>query len=93
MKRATLLTACMVAWLVFAQAASPARAQSGGGYDLTWNVLAGGGDASNWGGYTLQGTIGQPAAVTLSGGLYSLHSGFWVIGKPHPIYLPMITRG
>jgi hypothetical protein len=54
-----------------------ASAQSGGGYDLTWNVLGSGGGSNSGGGYTLNGTLGQPAAGTLNGDGYILVSGFW----------------
>jgi hypothetical protein len=53
------------------------QAQSGGGYDLTWNTLGSGGGSNSGGGYTLNGTLGQPAAGTLSGGGYNLVGGFW----------------
>lgn len=52
-------------------------AQSGGGYDLTWSTIDGGGGSSNGGGYSLAGTIGQPDAGVLSGGGYTLNGGFW----------------
>ena len=46
-------------------------AQSGGGYDLTWSTIDGGGATwSEGGGYALGGTIGQPDAGVLSGGGY-----------------------
>ena len=45
--------------LVFAFAAV-ALAQSGGGYDLTWNTSDSGGGVSSGSGYALQGTVGQP---------------------------------
>src|SRR5262245_33321255 len=46
-------------------------------YEASWSVVAGGGGTSASGQYTLQGTIGQPAASLSSGGTYSLASGFW----------------
>ncbi len=52
-------------------------AQSGGGYDLTWNTMGSGGGSNGGGGYTLNGTIGQPEAGMLSGGGYVLVGGFW----------------
>jgi hypothetical protein len=53
-------------------------AQSGGGYDLTWNTLGSGGGGNSGGGYTLNGTIGQPeAGALISGGGYILVGGFW----------------
>jgi hypothetical protein len=75
-------------------AAPAARAQSGGGYDLTWNTVDGGGGQSTGGGYTLTGTIGQPDAGTLSASGYSLAGGFWaalseVVNK---LFLPLLQR-
>ena len=54
-----------------------ASAQTGGGYDLTWNTIDGGGGTSTGGAYSLSGTIGQPDAGTLTGGSYTLNGGFW----------------
>jgi len=54
-------------------------AQSGGGYDLTWRTVDGGGHTWSTGsGYSLGGGIGQPdAQVPASGSGYSLQGGFW----------------
>lgn len=57
--------------------AAEAHAQSGGAYDLSWNVIGSGGGASNGGVYTLSGTAGQPDAAAHAGGAYNLLSGFW----------------
>jgi len=56
-----------------------ARAQSGGGYDLSWWTIDGGGITFAVGGtFDLGGTIGQPdASYALTGGTYSLTGGFW----------------
>lgn len=77
----------------------PAVAQTGDGYDLTWNTVDGGGYTfSTGGGYALGGTIGQPDAGTLGGGSYTLEGGFWGAGgsageaEIHKIYLPIILR-
>ena len=76
--------------------ASVARAQSGGGYDLTWSTIDGGGATwSEGGGYALGGTIGQPDAGVLSGGGYTLAGGFWGGGgaaAQYRIYLPLVLR-
>jgi hypothetical protein len=68
----TILTAAMLL-------ASDARAQSGGGYDLTWWTIDGGGVTFATGGtFNLGGTAGQPdASNALTGGTYSLTGGFW----------------
>lgn len=72
----------------------PAAAQSGGGYDLTWNTIDGGGATfSTGGGYSLGGTVGQPDAGVLSGGDYSLIGGFWGGAvPPYQVYLPLVLR-
>ncbi|MGQ9493531.1 MAG: hypothetical protein ACUVR2_07190 [Anaerolineae bacterium] len=75
-----------------------AQAQSGGGYDLTWNTIDGGGYTfSTGGGYALGGTIGQADAGTLSGGGYTLAGGFWgggvgVAAAQYRVYLPSLLR-
>jgi hypothetical protein len=60
---------------------SIAAGQSGGGYDLSWDVIAGGGGKSRDGTglYSLRGTIGQPAAGVMSSSSYSLTGGFWAL--------------
>ena len=71
------------------------HAQSGGGYDLTWSTIDGGGHIfSTNGNYSLGGTIGQPdAGAALTGGNYSLAGGFWNGGVAlYRIYLPLILR-
>ncbi len=70
------------------------RAQSGGAYDLTWNVVGGGGAPFATGlAYSLGGTIAQPDAGALSGGAYTLAVGFWGgAGRGGSAYLPLIVR-
>ena len=72
-------------------------AQSGGGYDLSWNTADGGGATfSTGGGYSLGGTAGQPDAGLLSGGGYTLGGGFWCggawSGVKYQIYVPLVMR-
>jgi len=73
---------------------SIARAQSGGGYDLTWSTVDGGGATwSEGGGYALGGTVGQPDAGVLSGGGYTLAGGFWGgAAARYGVYLPLVLR-
>jgi hypothetical protein len=91
MKRAAIFLA-LAAFLLLA---SVALAQSGGGYDLSWNTVDGGGYTFSAGGdYTLGGTIGQPDAGELSGGGYILGGGFWrgrAVAQCR-IYLPLVLR-
>jgi hypothetical protein len=59
-------------------ASRPALGQSGGAYDLRWNTFDGGGGLGIGGGiYSLGGTVAQPDAGPLSGGVYGLQGGFW----------------
>ena len=88
-----VLTLFMLTVLAASQTVTPASAQSGGGYDLTWNVIAGGGTTfSSGGNYSLSGTIGQADAETMSGESYTLSSGFWVDLFGFRIELPLIMR-
>ncbi len=69
------------------------RAQSGGGYDLTWNTMDGGGATFSTGGtYSLGGTIGQFDARKIIGGTYTLNGGFWVDFLGNRIMLPLILK-
>ena len=53
------------------------------GYDLSWNVVAGGGATFATGGtYSLGATIGQAAAGPVTGGGYALNAGFWQQNAP-----------
>jgi hypothetical protein len=54
-------------------------AQSGGGYDLSWWTIDGGGVSFAAGGtFDLGGTVGQPdASNPLTGSAFSLTGGFW----------------
>ncbi len=71
-----------------------ASAQTGGGYDLTWNSTDGGGATfSTGGGYSLGGTIGQADAGAASGGAYSLSGGFWAgIPANYSAFVPVAMR-
>ncbi len=78
---------------LFAMLASVALAQSGGGYDLTWNTVDSGGYTfSAGGGYSLGSTVGQPDAGVLTGGGYTLAGGFWGGIAPYRLYLPLVLR-
>jgi hypothetical protein len=87
----------LLAVCLFLLATSAVLAQSGGGYDLSWSTVDGGGWTFSSGGvYTVGGTAGQPDAGLLSGGSYTLGGGFWgggaVFNPKHMIYLPLVLR-
>ena len=72
--------------------ASPVLAQTGGGYDLTWNTADSGGVMGATGGsYSLGATVGQADAGAASGGSYTLSGGFWYDGL-FRAYLPGVLR-
>jgi hypothetical protein len=79
----TRLTMLVVTALLIAF--SVVQAQSGGGYDLSWSTIDGGGLTwSTGGGFSLGGTSGQHDAQTpATGGSYTLQGGFW-----HPVCRP-----
>jgi hypothetical protein len=71
---------------ILAATRSPLRGQTGGGYDLTWSTVDGGGQmVSSGGSYSLAATIGQPDAGPTSGpmagGGYELVGGFWPVAN------------
>ncbi len=70
------------------------QAQTGGGYDLTWNSIDGGGATfSTGGGYSLGGTIGQADAGPASGGAYALSGGFWAgIPASYNAFVPIALK-
>ena len=80
--------------LLLALPGAIALAQSGGGYDLTWYTVDGGGYTFSTGGsYNLGGTIGQADAGLLSGGGYTLVGGFWGgAAIEYRVYLPLVLR-
>jgi hypothetical protein len=66
-------------------------------YSIDWFKIAGGGGTSSGGNYALSGTIGQAdAGGPLTGGTYSLTSGFWsavtVVQEPNTPILTIVTN-
>ena len=69
----------LVTGLALGAAATGAPGARAATYDLGWsNVAGGGGTFSTGGAYQLGGSIGQPDAGTLAGGVYGLRGGFFV---------------
>jgi hypothetical protein len=98
MKRTLLIAMLVLALLNPKGLADPlglAHAQTGGGYELTWSTIDGGGAMNATGGaYTLGGTMGQPdAGAAMTGGGYTLVGGFWHDwGAQFEVFLPLILR-
>ena len=86
--------AILVLAIALASSQTTTSAQSGGTYDLTWNTIDGGGGMFSTGGnYSLGGTIWQPDAYKMSGGVFSLSGGFWgEFANPSNLFLPFIRK-
>ena len=92
LKRIIAIIAVVVAMLVLTSAV---LAQSGGTFNLTWNSINGGGGRVTSSSYTMEGSIGQPYAGTLTSGSYSLTAGFQTqteVATRHEVYLPAILK-
>ncbi len=89
------LLAFLLALVVAVILVGVASAQSGGGYDLDWWTVDGGGGMLNQVGYSLHATAGQPDAGTaLASGEYTLLGGFWPSSASggYTVYLPLVIR-
>jgi hypothetical protein len=88
------LISLLLIFLYLIAAISNGQAQSGGGYDLTWNTLDSGGmGAASDSSYSLYGSIGQADAnASLSGNGYSLVGGFWSGIPAYLISLPAVFK-
>src|SRR5438477_11015437 len=67
----------LAAMLLLFFTAAVVGAQVGGGFDLSWSTVDGGGTASTGGTFSLGGTIGQPDAGSSAGGTFGWTGGFW----------------
>ncbi len=77
-------------------------AQTGDGFDLSWNVMGGGGAGGplTGDGFSLRATLGQTAIGSFSGASYQVGNGYWAAGngygaageREHRIYLPLVMR-
>jgi hypothetical protein len=66
--------------------ATTAAGQMGPNLDLSWSTIDGGGGTSSGGTFTLTGTIGQPDAGAMAGGVFQIAGGFLGGGGPPPCY-------
>ncbi len=95
MRRAVVLVALTFVMAMASDLTGLSRtyAQTGNGYTLTWYTVDNGGGSNGNGGYTLNGTVGQPDASAWSGGGYTLAGGFWGgEATQHRVYLPLVLR-
>lgn len=95
---AGVVVAALVTLALPALQLSAQEAPSAGGYALDWwTADSGGQTGTSHGGYTLEGTIGQPDAAFWEGGDYTLAGGFWVedetVAPPaYDVYLPVVMK-
>ena len=90
-----LMLGLVVVVAVLAQTGSGASTAASTGYDLSWWTVDGGGETGISGeAYTLLSTAGQPDAQgEVSGGEYTLLSGFWPGEEAVEIvYLPIVLK-
>jgi hypothetical protein len=66
----------LVASMVFLASVLITHAQS---YSIDWSTMDGGGGTSTGGVYSVTGTVGQPDAGVASGGVFTLHGGYWAL--------------
>ncbi|MEA3397497.1 MAG: hypothetical protein U9R05_08550 [Chloroflexota bacterium] len=97
--KSSVILVVATALLLLAVGGAAVRAQTGGGYSLTWHTVDNGGGRLTGGSYTLAGAAGQPEpGPALTGGGYTLYSGFCpgAGAAPSPpkkyIYLPLVLR-
>ena len=90
-----LLLAVLLAGIFSGTSFQVSHAQTGSGFDLTWNVIGGGGGSgeSSGSGFSVLGTIGQTAISSSQGSGFSLEHGFWNrIMVPLKVFLTLIIR-
>jgi hypothetical protein len=99
MKNSKIALSLSLALVLSAFLTNVTWAQQGDGYELSWWTLDGGGGTASGGGFSLNGTAGQSeAGAILSGGDYTLVSGFWSSAgvnagvAEYKIYLPLVLR-
>ncbi|MGD2039870.1 MAG: hypothetical protein PVH11_03525 [Anaerolineae bacterium] len=72
-----------------------AGAQTSPSFDLSWSVLAGGGERVASTNHTLDGTLGQGAVGLSDSTSFELQSGYWYAVSSlsrHSVYLPVVLR-
>jgi hypothetical protein len=99
LRKAALIALALVACLALAvpvlrQAQDVVLAHVSAAYDLSWNVIAGGGGEMESAQHTLHGTLGQAATGQSSSSGHTLCSGFWCSGEAggYQVYLPLVLR-
>ena len=92
MNKRTLLLGLAVL-LVALLLVGAAMAQISAGFDLSWYVLAGGGEEAAGTDYALVGTLGQWVVGPSAGVDYDVNSGYWSAVSSlsgYTVYLPLL---
>ena len=84
----------LVAIILLLSVVFAATAQTGGGFDLSHNVITGSGGNSTGGQFTVDGVAGQPVAGAVSfGGVFNLRGGFWAFAANVPTGASVYVKG
>jgi hypothetical protein len=96
-KKVMILVVCLACIAIFAASLADERilaapAEPAEELAIPWWTVDGGGGTSLGGPYVLNGTLGQPDAGNIAGGVYSIKSGFWGGSIDYITNLPLIVR-
>lgn len=84
----------LIAFILLLSFAFATMAQTGGGFDLSQNVIAGSGGNSTSEQFAVDGIAGQMVEGTLSfGGAFNLRSGFWAFIASTPTGASVYVSG
>lgn len=97
MKQLSSLALSLSILIVLLLAGRAVYAQTGSGYDLSWNTVDSSSSPVTGSGYMLTGLAGQPdAGMSLTGGGYTLAGGFWIEGSANSrkstVHLPIVLK-
>lgn len=90
-----VIVSLLVVILAGAWLSSIGSAQTGDGFDLSWNVMGGGGAGGplTGDGFSLRSTLGQTAIGSFSDASYQVGNGYWAaVEREYRIYLPLVMR-
>jgi len=90
-KRMVLISAAVL--LVMMVIGGVAMAQISTSYDLSWHVLAGGGEPSTSVSFAANSTVGQATIGWVSNSTYGMGVGYWYGAMaPYRIFLPLVLK-
>jgi hypothetical protein len=85
----------LIGLLVVLVVGSIVGAQTSTSFDLSWYVMAGGGNRADSAAYAMNGTLGQGIMDLSDSTSFQMHHGYWYGASPpkHRVYLPLVLRG